>query len=415
MVGARELGAMRYELGGAYSDRRFVGPALIVSDEDRWKRRSVMRHELAHAVIAENLHDVPRWLNEGLAVLLATADVDERSGEVTWGRILTPREAWNGNWIFGLTTLDRLLDLKPWSAGELFRFEFSAGLLVRMLARKHPAEFGCLLESLSRFEPYGQAMDDCFPDKKGWTSYALEANEAADDIGKTHIRPYRRAVEVDPMPDADVHAVLALVNLVVAGANQNEEEHAALLEASKRHRQRALALDDTQILAASLELDAEGKDGTRDPCTKAKFASRLVDDNPDDWRAWFWLGNVGCAPLDVIEAAHERAWTLAPYRPEVLAARAADACRNKDWKGCETLARRGQMTGDLEIAFGGMLFQSLEQQGRCDDAKHLLARSDALAKSVADMIGKGDSGFSADRTIHCVDPPSGAASPPTSR
>ena len=31
VVGARELGAMRYELGAHTLDRRFVGPALIVT------------------------------------------------------------------------------------------------------------------------------------------------------------------------------------------------------------------------------------------------------------------------------------------------------------------------------------------------------------------------------------------------
>jgi hypothetical protein len=410
VIGARELGAMRYELGGVYSDNRFVGPALVVGDEDRWKRRSVMRHELAHAVIAENLHDVPQWLNEGLAVLLATADVDERSGEVTWGRILTPQEAWNGNWISGLTTLDRLLDLKPWHDGEMFRFEFSAGLLVRMLARTHPDQFRCLLTSLSRFEPYQRAMDACFPDKKGWSGYRIEANEAADDIGETRIRPYERAVEVKPMPDADIHAVLALVNLVVAGTNHEKEEHDALLEASKRHRRRALALDATQILAASLELSSESNDEKSDPCAKAKLAARLVDDNPDDWRAWFWRGNVGCTPVEEIEAAREQAWKLAPYRPEILASRADDACRNTDWKVCENLARQGQMSGDLENEFGWLLFRSLEQQGRCDEARRLLAESDALATSVAAR----ESPFKAARAAHCVDPGTGPTAAPTS-
>jgi hypothetical protein len=412
VIGARELGAMHYQLAGVYSDRRFVGPALIVSDEDRWKRRSVMRHELAHAVIAENLHGVPQWLNEGLAVLLATADVDQRSGEVTWGGVLSAEDASAGVGGGYLTTIERLLDLKPWSSGEMGRFELSAGLLVRMLEDKHPVEFQCLLRRLSRFEPYAEALENCFPDRGSWgRQYSRGEDQAARDIGKTHIRPYGGAVEVSPMPDADVHAVLALVNLVVAGTNQDEEQHAALLESSKRHRRHALALDATQILAASLELASEHGDKAVDPCAQARLAARLVEENPDDWRAWFWRGHVGCVPIEEIEAAHERAWKLAPYRPEVLASRADDACRKKDWKACEAIAQQGRLTGDLELAFGGLLFEALEQQGRCDEARRLLTRSAALEKSVNAEIGARDSQLNADRTIHCVDPPTAATSP----
>jgi hypothetical protein len=124
-----------------------------------------LQHELAHAVIAENLHEVPQWLNEGLATLLATADVDPRSGKVTWGA-LTRRE----DSAFGAqtTTLSRLLDGRPWAETEMGRFEFSAGLLVRMLVHRHPRELACLLGGLSPFEPYAEAFEECFPDGPDW-------------------------------------------------------------------------------------------------------------------------------------------------------------------------------------------------------------------------------------------------------
>jgi hypothetical protein len=412
VIGARELAAMTYEVLGVYSDRLFVGPALIVSDEDRWKRRSVMRHELAHAVIAENLHDVPQWLNEGLAVMLATADLDERSGEVTWGAILTHQAAWTGS--ASMTTLARLLDLKPWRPGEIGRFELSAGLLVRMLASKHPDEFRCLLQSLSRYQPYAEAMAGCFPERSWGRDYLNAAYEADRDVGKTQIQPYKAAVKVERMTDGDVHAVLALVNLVVAGWNHDEAERAALLDASARHRRRALALDAAQILAASLELETEGNE-LGNECARAKFAAGLVSENPDDWRAWFWRGNLKCTPYEEVTSARERAWKLAPYRPEVLASRADDTCRKHDWKACEAMARQGQLTGKLELEFGSMLFESLEQQGRCDEARRLLNESDALAKRVEKTLATNQGRLNAGRTIYCVDPPSGAPPPPTSR
>jgi len=83
-----ELAALNPTLQGAFGRlSRDDVPTLVLGPEGPDQRTEIMRHELAHAVIGENLNGVPRWLNEGMASLLATADLDESTGLATWGRL----------------------------------------------------------------------------------------------------------------------------------------------------------------------------------------------------------------------------------------------------------------------------------------------------------------------------------------
>jgi hypothetical protein len=366
VIGHRELDAMRSELRGLHTDRPGVGTALIVSSEDHWKRGSVMRHELAHAVIAENFPQVPSWLNEGLATLLGSADVDQRTGEVTWGGIVGIKDAEFGT---GPMPLEALVDpdrTKPPSGW----FEESAGVLLHMLARVYPRELTNLLELLSRGEPFDDAFDEAFPERRSWgREYSHEQFFVYEDVGKAQAQLPLTNATPRPMADADVHATLALLNAEVGDMIEEGPARAALMEASKRHRQRALALDPTEMLAAALELDeTEATTSSGQPLVDA-----VMQAHPDDWRGWFWraMGRSRSRSEVGESEAAARAYELAPERHDVLEVAAQVALHDQRWDDAARLARAAFRRDPRCDVSPVVLFLALERQGKCEDARAL--------------------------------------------
>jgi hypothetical protein len=117
------------------------------------------------------------------------------------------------------------------------------------------------------------------------------------------------------MRDADVHALLALVNdelaQFVAPASDLRKP---LLDGYAHHLRRALELDRTQVLAASLKLSSSSSDG--DP--KGELTAGLVQAHPEDWRAWYWRARLASTPPEDARNALARVCELAPDRREVI-------------------------------------------------------------------------------------------------
>lgn len=220
-------------------------PTLVLGPDQPGQRTEIMRHELAHAVVSENLQGVPRWLNEGLASLLATAELDEKTGDVSWGRL----EIHNVH--ISHYDLAPVGDLTSdvWPNYDVGRYEFSSAYLVRMLAFEYPRELKCLLEHLTGPEGYDAAEEACFPDDQdAWqASYAREQFRKDPIVGhvRLNMRPNDGAVTVRPMSDAEVHATLARLADVVASTPMSSERRTELQASAEKHRERTRALEAT--------------------------------------------------------------------------------------------------------------------------------------------------------------------------
>jgi hypothetical protein len=238
-----ELATLNPTLQGAFGRLSLEeAPTLVLGPDRPDQRTEIMRHELAHAVIGENLNGVPLWLNEGIASLLATADLDESRGLVTWGRLEI-----HGAHIYhhDLAPLDDLLD-DVWPSFDVAKFEFSAAYLARMLAMEHPRELKCLLEHLAGTNGYDAALAECFPDRRAWPAeYAREQFRKDENAGSVRVGvPFNdAAVTVRPMSNAEVHGALARLDDIVAHLTpMGDERRTELQAAADTQRARARAL-----------------------------------------------------------------------------------------------------------------------------------------------------------------------------
>jgi TonB family protein len=248
-----ELASLSPSLLGAFGR---VGPnnqpTLVLGPAEPDNQTEIIRHELAHAVVEENLNDVPRWLNEGLASLLATAELEEKKGAVSWGRLEI-----HGVHIYhyDLAPVANLVD-GAWPAYDMGRYEFSSAYLVRMLAAEHPHELKCLLDHLAGTEGYAAAMKACFPEgTTSWSAlYVREQFRKDPIVGRVQLdaRAADHAVTVRAMSNADVHGALAQLRDVVAGTMPlNDPRRAQLYTAADQERERAYALGAPRKAAVS--------------------------------------------------------------------------------------------------------------------------------------------------------------------
>ncbi len=376
----RELEALHPTLRGWFVDEPYLGSFLLLGASVTSDRERIMKHELAHAVIEENLHDVPQWLNEGLAVFLETTDLDERTGEVEWG-------SQQGLWEPSQAARPSEELFAPWPPDRLAEFEYSAGQMVHMLERKHPVELQCLLSGLRDLEPYQHALLRCCPAREKWAwEYSHSFYESSGTLRKGRIPLDRRDVRARPLPDAATHALLALVNGMAA--YQRPPKPRRVLElAADQHRRWALALDPTQILAASMTL-RESKE-RQDREAEARLTARLVEQNPDDWRAWLWRANLASTPPDDARRALARAVALAPERFEVISLEAHAAVREDRWKDAAALARKAFILAPYSATNRRLLYIALEHLGRCDEAKAFIASDKAIEEEIRSLLAAG--------------------------
>jgi hypothetical protein len=392
-----ELQALNGDLRGFFIDRNDVGPYLVLGASETSQRSGIMKHELAHAVIADNLPRAPQWLNEGLAAYLETTELDEKSGAVTWGALpyLASYEQWHD-----LAPSNDLLDPRPWPAWTVGWRTHSARFMVHMLVRTHRAAFECLLGRLNEREEYSPARELCFGPNTDWGfEYSRELSERGGKaLGSGRVELEDVEPTLGPMNDAEIHAVIALVDQGMSVfANPKSDSERELLSRYDLHRKRALALNPTQVLAASLELASRahvGKD-------QSELTARLVRDNPDDWRAWLWRSRVllSTGPQAETADAIHRLRSLAPDRQEVVEIRALGALLFAQWEEAATLAHRALASRPRSTAARIALVLALEQLGRCEQVRTALGDDDQTAAQIRTELRK--SGFP--KPTHCTD------------
>jgi hypothetical protein len=375
---------MPYKLG-LFIDLTNIGPVLMLGPSAPWDMPKVVKHELAHAVIEENIPNAPQWLNEGLAKYLETAEIDDTTGELRWGmRDSYAAILYEAN----LLPVEKVLDDGQWGRPPGERIEYSAGILVHMLARLHRESFACLIAGLRQLVPYEQAITRCFGSTSDWgPAYLRERFEGGDaplgtaqGPGEFGDRPTLR-----PAPDADVHAILALVNHVAAiDAGPKGELHDRFMSASAQHWKRALQLNPTQLIATFLELKSGAKG-------QGEIAANLVRNYPDDWRAWVWRAL--SAPLPRAREAAERAIKLAPGRYEVYAARALVSLFAEQGAEALEFAREAARRNPRQSFTLWALYFALESQHQCQEARALLASEPEINRFLHDIVASGQVAF----------------------
>jgi hypothetical protein len=349
-----ELQTMSPVLNAFFVDGPYVGSVIALGNAAAEGRERIVKHEIAHAVVNESFRGAPQWLNEGLAVYLEGVELDERMGEVTWGRVAPgPSSAVP----LGAAVLARVLDPAPWPKQDVGELERAAGRLVFALAHRRPRELACLLERSAG----GGSVDGCFDAAHAWADerVPLDFGGSAPALGHAHVDVHHEEARLAPSPAADVHAALALLAAGVEWTLPGDSEYrGALSGVHERHLRQALALDPTQVLAASLALAPVAPGG--DP--RGDVTARLVAAHPEDWRVWHWRAAVLSTGRADARLALERAAALAPHRADVLEVLLHDAILAREWK----------LAGRFAIK-----------------AWHLSPRSSARAIVVAAMVAQG--------------------------
>lgn len=377
--GEREMA--HYRLGGVYLAPPLVPPAVSIGNIDEERGREVLKHELAHALLHARLPRVPRWLTEGIAVYLQTAEIDRKRGIARWG---TRSISETHNWMeYGHTVLaGGLLDPKRWSGSDVGAMEFRAGLLVDMLINRYPEQLACYMRRLATdLDPDGALQ--CFPGRGSWD---FEMNDYAYSLSFAEkATPFAAPpawVQTAPMKDARVHAVLALLDYMVVYTIE-ERFRPPRFERARKNLDRALALDPNDLLAGLLLLTEGGVEDRR----RSAVTLSLVAAHPDDWRAWIAVARTRSIAPSERELAVERAFRLAPDETEVLRSTAFSALIGQRWEDARTMAIKAWLGGADDLSDRTTLFVASAQLGRCAEALKW-SRSLSEAKALNDALLK---------------------------
>jgi len=378
----RERQAVHQQLGGLFSARTLLPPAISIGDISADAGGELLQHELAHALLSKRLPRVPRWLTEGIAVYLQTAELDRSRQRIEWG--IWSRYVIGQMRDYGINraSVEALFDSGRWNTNTgSYALEIEAGLLVHMLVNRYPDELGCYLKRLGTDLDPDTSMG-CFASRKRW------ASEIADyDYERPHAGRQASVVFPDvelltaPMGEARVHTTLAMLDYMVLPTVERQFQPERLARA-QGHVARALQLDPDQLLAILLRLTQPDPDLT--DARRAELTKRLVAEHPDAWASWIARAEAPDISGAEQSAAIDRAWALAPWRAEVLGWAAFRAFATSQWSEARTRAIKAWLGGLESDDNRALVFAASVQLGRCAEAESWLPppkeRKDFLAR-----------------------------------
>ena len=364
----REREAVHKQLGGIFSRQPLLPPAVSIGDISANRGAEVLQHELAHALLSKRLPRVPRWLNEGIATYLETAELDRNRQGVAWGiwsehDMRTMRE-------YGAhrASVDALFDGERWkSSSGTYALEMEAGLLVHMLVNRYPGQLGCYLKGLATdLDP--KAAMACFPNRTRWTYEVKDYDYDAPTAGKRASVAFPNVrVSTATLGDGRVHAVLAMLDYMTVSFVEPLFQ-GDRFERAQRHLVRALEIDPAEKLAILLTLTRTDPS----PARRAELAKRLVERHPNHWATWVAYADTPGLPAAEQFPAIDRAWALAPGRAEVISFAASRAFVESRWSEARALAIKawlGGLDGDENRT---LVYAALVQLGTCAEAESWL-------------------------------------------
>jgi hypothetical protein len=268
-------------------------PAIVISAQDDGHDH-VVSHELTHVVSHGIVRHQPAWLAEGIATFFETGDLASDARSVVVGIPRVDRVA--------LAHAGELMPLR-----ELFachhlgcmdgRYYATAWALYSFLYNKH-------FDALDRYLRRLDGNDD--DDEKAWSEVFADPLEAFDvalaswlahdelALVRIKIEPTPSESTERPLGDGDVLAARGLMMLTVKG-----DTAGALAQITA-----AVAADRTNVLARLVARRLEQPLSVED-------ARTIATAHPEDWRAWWLVGNATTDDEEV-DQARQRICQLAP-------------------------------------------------------------------------------------------------------
>jgi Peptidase MA superfamily len=164
----------RYAAGVAYPELRLILLSIApVRPNSNHNLKQIFKHELAHVALynAVDGHPVPRWFNEGFAVVA--------SGETSFARLHTLWTATLSNNLLSLKKLDRTFPAQPSEADVAYA---EAADVVRYLMRERDHErFAAMIARVRHGETFERALEDAYD-----TSLASLEYEWRQDVAKRY-------------------------------------------------------------------------------------------------------------------------------------------------------------------------------------------------------------------------------------
>jgi hypothetical protein len=275
-----------------------------------------------------------------------------------------------------------LLDPERWNRGHDGAMEFRAGLLVHMLINRSPQDLACYMQRLEADLELDGAIE-CFPGRGAWDSELDDyAYSVSFENNATPFTAPEASVRTASMSDAPVHAVLALLDLMVVSTVE-ERFRPPRIERARKNLDRALTLDPGDLLAGLLLITEGGADDSR----RSAVTASLVASHPDDWRAWIARARTPGIAAAEREQATERAFQLAPDEREVLRSAAFAALIDQRWDDAMTMASKAWLGGADHFSDRTTLFVASAQLGRCPEALKW-SRSESETKALNDALLK---------------------------
>ncbi len=279
VIVARERDWRAFEEGrdGFYTEALFQPfIALRAGGSDHTRMR--IRHELTHHLSRFFVREQPDWLAEGLATFFETLAYDRGTGEVLIG---LPQSSH----LNLLASRPGPLKIRETLAGTLKDddsqlFYATSWLLVHYLISRQRTAFAGYMRALDAGLPAPEAWRRSFGDDL--SPEALQAELSGYARAGHHMmisRAFQAPVvttDERPLPDADVHALRALVYLR-SGGDQVPPAARALARAEIAE---ALRQDPHDVLAHG------ARAFTLDQPIDLATARALTERHPDDWLAW---------------------------------------------------------------------------------------------------------------------------------
>jgi hypothetical protein len=265
-------------------------------------------------------------------------------------------------------SVDAVFDSARWESQRgNYAVYVEAGLLVHMLVNRYPNELGCYLKRLATDLDPNAAMA-CFPNRGRWTSEVRDYDYDVPGAGRQASIAFPNVeVSVAPLGSARVHAVLAMLDYIVV-STVDQQFRADHFARAQRHLARALELKPDDQLALLLTLTQTVQSEAR----RNELRERLVDSHPGHWATWIARASMPGISGPEQSAAVARAWTLAPWRTEVIGWAAARAFADTRWSEARTLAIKAWLGGNDDDDTRALVYASSTQAGSCAEAESWL-------------------------------------------
>ncbi|HEY2031579.1 MAG TPA: hypothetical protein VGH20_20445 [Myxococcales bacterium] len=341
---------VRFNVEGMTTYDRYGERIILVNGGANLLGSELVKHELTHALVFEYLVTDPRWVQEGIASLLETLDIDRDAGTAVRGASPWRRRLWLREDKPKIIQWDVLMGNGA-SNGELdgYAYETLCWELVHFLVDSNPKGFDDFMARLAHGEGMWQAFGESFPKLTG------RGIAAAMDEYLSRQPLLKRTFKVPDVPAgrlalrklsrAESHALFAELFYAVgddAGRDTFKE--------FEDERSLALAADPANPLALSLQ--------------QRPNAQLAVARHPDDFRSWALLYDADEKNVDALR----KAVALAPGNSFLLSRLAA--AEAVEGKSADALAHAERARSLSPTSFVlHTLARLYDKNGRCAEAR----------------------------------------------